>query len=216
MMDRLADFLHDYSHAGVFFALLATGLGVPIPEDIILVTAGVISAKHDSLIVMNLIGMSGVLGGDLIIYGLGYHYGNRILRHRLFSRLVKPARIRKARAYYRKYGYWAIFVSRFLAGLRATSFLLAGLSHVPPRVFLLADGAAALLSVPLLITLGHYFSNDIQALLGRIKEVQLDLMMGLVLVAFGILAYRWKKGHKLIGNVELPDDEEGDDDTHRP
>ncbi len=205
-MDRLSDFLFAYSHLGVFLALLATGLGVPIPEDIILITGGVVAAQNNSFFLMCLTGLAGVLVGDLIIYGLGYHYGEAILQRRPFNWLVTPDRLRKVRGYYRRYGYWAIFISRFLAGLRATSFLLAGLSHVPLRIFLLADGVAALISVPFFIFLGHYFADDIQTLTGTISALKGDALLivlaGVVLVLLYVAIRRRRAARMKPGEAD--------------
>lgn len=214
MLERLSIFLYSYSFLGVFLALIGTGLGVPIPEDIILITGGVIAARSDDLFPMIAVGMAGVLTGDLIIYGAGYLYGETLLKKRPFVWLVTPARLRKVRGYYRKYGYWAIFISRFLAGLRATSFLMAGLSHVPAPIFFLADGMAALISVPLLVFLGYYFSDNIQAVTDKVKEVQEDtLLVAAVLIPLFLL-YRWwrrkvAKRRRAEALAETPANKEG-------
>lgn len=195
MLDLIISQLYAHSHLGVFIALLIIGFGLPVPEDIILITGGVISAKDDSVVLMVLVGMAGVLVGDSIIFTLGYHYGEAILNRRPFIWLVTPERLAKVRAYYRKYGYWTIFFSRFAAGLRATSFLLAGTSHVPYRIFILANGAAALFSVPFFVLLGYYFADNIAAGMAMLKEVQAGVLItvGVLLVAWLLRKYVWKR-----------------------
>lgn len=194
-MEQLSALLFEYSHLGVFISLLIVSFGLPIPEDIILITGGVVSARDNSLLLMNLAGMSGVLVGDSIIYWLGYYYGEALLKRRPFRWLMTPERLQKVRAYYQKYGYWTIFFSRFAAGLRASSFMLAGTSHVPYRIFLLANGMAALISVPFFIGLGYYFSDNIQAVIARMKTIQGDILIVLAVALVLFLLYRkfWKK-----------------------
>lgn len=189
MLDQIIALLYAYSHLGVFVALLIISFGLPVPEDIILITGGVISAKDDSAALMCLVGMAGVMVGDSIIFILGYRYGEAILNRRPFVWLVTPARLAKVRAYYRKYGYWTIFFSRFAAGLRATSFLLAGTSHVPYRIFLLANGFAALISVPFFVMLGYYFADNIAAGMAMLKEVQV-WVVGVLALALIVWAIR--------------------------
>ncbi|MFM7203866.1 MAG: DedA family protein [Myxococcota bacterium] len=190
-MDQINELLFQYGHIGVFVALLIIGLGLPVPEDIILITGGVISSRDESLLLMNIIGMTGVLLGDSIIYALGYHYGVSILSRRPFRWIVTPERLQKVQAWYTRWGYWTIFVSRFAAGLRASSFLLAGASRVPYRIFLLANGTAALVSVPFFIGVGYYFADHITEVITKMKEIQSTLVWVVLPLLMAYLLYRF-------------------------
>lgn len=190
-MDQINELLFQYGHIGVFVALLIIGLGLPVPEDIILITGGVISSRDESLLLMNFIGMAGVLVGDSIIYALGYHYGVAILSRRPFRWIVTPARLKKVQVWYTRWGYWTIFVSRFAAGLRASSFLLAGASRVPYRIFLLANGTAALISVPFFIGVGYYFADHIADVIAKMKEIQSTLVWVILPLLVLYLLYRF-------------------------
>lgn len=204
-MDWLDAFLAENSYWGLFLALLACGFGLPVPEDIILITGGVLAAPSNKRVLITLmVCMVGVLGGDGIVFTLGRRYRNKILRMPPFSWVVRPKRLRQIRRLYRKYGYWAIFISRFLAGLRATSFLMAGISQVPYRVFFLADGLAALLSVPFFIYLGFWFADDIESLFDRIEKVKgwgIWAVVGIIL--FVVARYViWPRVKKRLGGPE--------------
>lgn len=190
MEQQFTELMIQHGHLGVFLALMIIGLGLPIPEDIILITGGWISAQDNSPLWMSMVGILGVMCGDSIIYWLGYHYGETILSRRPFIWLVSADRLTKVRTYYRKYGYWTIFISRFAAGLRATSFLMAGTSHVPYRIFFLANGSAALFSVPFFVYLGYHFADRFSEIIAYVKVVKTDLaiVLGILLVLY--LAYR--------------------------
>ena len=61
----LESFFTQYGYAAVFLVLIACGFGVPIPEDVTLVTGGVISGLgYANVHIMFLVGMAGVLAGD--------------------------------------------------------------------------------------------------------------------------------------------------------
>ena len=89
--------------------------------------------------------------------------------------------------------------------------LLAGLSHVPLRVFLLADGIAALISVPFFIFLGHYFSDNIQVLMGYITGIKEHVVwvVGPLLV---LLVIYWLVRRRRAGTSSSP---ETSDEAHR-
>ena len=61
-----------------------------------------------------------------------------------------------------RHGHRAIFYARFLAGLRALVYLSAGSFGVPPSVFLFYDLLGALISVPIVVTLGYVFGEQIE------------------------------------------------------
>jgi membrane protein DedA with SNARE-associated domain len=63
------------------------------------------------------------------------------------------------------YGARAIFYARFLAGLRALVYLSAGSFGVRPAVFLLYDLLGALISVPIVVTLGYVFGRQIEIMI---------------------------------------------------
>lgn len=71
-MEYLIEFFSSYGYWAVFFVLLMCGFGVPIPEDITLVSGGVISGLgYTNVHIMLLVSMIGVLVGDSIMYSRG-------------------------------------------------------------------------------------------------------------------------------------------------
>jgi membrane protein DedA with SNARE-associated domain len=64
-----------------------------------------------------------------------------------------------------RHGSRAIFYARFLAGLRALVYLSAGSFGVRPAVFLLYDLLGALISVPIVVTLGYVFGRQIEIMI---------------------------------------------------
>src|SRR4051794_15952689 len=104
-----------YWVAGV---LMLCGLGLPIPEDLSLISAGYMA--HRGVANVNtafLVCFGSVLAGDTLAFALGKLFGNRVLESRLFKRLLTPRKQLRVRAYFRKYGSKVIFVGRFLPGL---------------------------------------------------------------------------------------------------
>ena len=144
MESFFSELLHNWSHLGLFGVLLAAGMGLPLPEDIPLILAGLIVRKTDgSLLLMILTGLSGVMVGDSILFLLGRRYGSGIVERRWFRRIAKPWLLEKARKKYEDHGAKILFVGRFMPGLRAVLFHSAGVFWVPYWKFLMFDGSAA-------------------------------------------------------------------------
>ena len=184
----------EYGYAAVFLVLLICGFGVPIPEDITLVAGGVISGLgYAHVHTMVAVGMLGVLIGDSCMFLAGRYYGQRLLEHRYFARMMTPERYAAVQDKFERYGNRVLFVARFLPGLRAPIYLSAGMSRrVTYLRFLLLDGTAALISVPVWIYLGYYGASNHEWMLkwlGRGQSLIL-LLSALVLVCVGIWFYR--------------------------
>ena len=149
-MDILVAIFTDYGYFSVFFILLICGFGVPIPEDITLVAGGIIAGLGFADVhIMVAVSLLGVLIGDGTMFTLGRVFGERILRFRPIRRILPPRRFAQVQEKFAKYGNWVLFVARFLPGLRSPIYVTAGMSRqVCYCRFLIMDGMAALISVP--------------------------------------------------------------------
>jgi membrane protein DedA with SNARE-associated domain len=150
------------AYAAVLGALLACGLGLPVPEDVILVAGGVLAGLGLADVrAMVVVALGGVLIGDTTIFLLGRAYGERVGRLPLVRSLLTPERYAAVQEKFRRHGSRVLVLARFLPGLRAPIFLVAGMSRtVPLSRFLLLDGVAALVSVPLWIVLGYLGADN--------------------------------------------------------
>lgn len=194
----LMTFFIQYGYAAVFIVLLACGMGVPIPEDVTLVAGGVIAGLgHANVHVMVVVGMLGVLIGDGLMFTAGRVYGVKILRFRMIARIMTPQRYAQVQQKFEKYGNWVLFVARFLPGLRTPIFISAGMSKKVSYIrFLLMDGFAALISVPIWVYLGAYGARNIDWLRKMIYRFEMGIFTALGIGAVVLLYFWWKKRRK--------------------
>lgn len=185
----------EYGYVAVFVMLLICGFGVPVPEDVTLVTGGVIAglgyANEHSMVA---VGLAGVLLGDGMIFTLGRLFGDRISRVPLLCRVLTPERFAQAQDRFAKYGKWVMFVARFLPGLRTPVFLTAGMTRrVRFPTWLLMDGFAALISVPVWVYLGYFGAKNFDWLFTMVARAQ-HILLGVLLVgAVGAAVYWWRR-----------------------
>lgn len=200
----LTDLSSGFAYVIVFGILVACGLGFPLPEDIPLVASGYLiwdgTMAWAPAIAVTLLGV-GI--GDSILFFIGHKLGMRILEPSATRGPLFPIeRVRRTRAYFRKYGEKIVFVARFVAGFRAVAFFMAGAMNMPYRHFIVLDMLAALLSVPIWIGLGyglgHYFGDEIGTILLKLKSFKhgvslLTLAVVSVVVVKLLLKYRAAK-----------------------
>ncbi len=197
-MDILIAFFSSHGYEAVFFILLICGFGVPIPEDISLVAGGIIAGLGFAD-VHTMVGvcMLGVLMGDGTMFMLGRLFGERILRFPLLRRLLPPHRFAHVQEKFSRYGNWVLFVARFLPGLRSPIFVTAGLSRsISFGRFLVMDGLAACISVPIWVYLGYLGAYNRDWLLKWVDRGQTGLLTltGLLLLAGAIWLLRQRRG----------------------
>lgn len=185
---------------GLLAVLILCGMGLPIPEDIILLATGMIAQANDrSWLLASLVMYFGVLAGDSLAFVIGRRFGLRVLAARWVRRWITPAKHDRIERLFRHYGSTVFFVARFLPGLRAAIFCTAGAMRVKYLRFLVFDGLAALLSVPFFVWLGHLlwgkFSRNFGELnlaVSRTHSLTLWFALALAFVA-GFCAWRLRR-----------------------
>ncbi|CAN5735338.1 hypothetical protein BH11MYX2_BH11MYX2_30370 [soil metagenome] len=177
-----------------FIWLLVGSLGLPLPEDIALLAAGVLISRGDANVVLAFVVVFvGVLSGDIILFGAAKRLGPRAYDKKFFQKLLPPARRQRFETLYAKHGGKVVFVARHVAGLRAATFVMAGIHQMEPKRFLFWDGLGAAISVPIIVTLGYLGSEHIELVREGIAHVQHYIIAAVVVVIAAFITYRQVK-----------------------
>jgi len=197
ILNSLVDVFGRNGYIAVFIALMLCGAGIPLPEDLTLVAGGIITGLgYGDVHTMVGVGMAGVLVGDSTMFLLGRHFGGRIMRWPLVARLLTPERYAKVQEKFERYGNRLMFVARFLPGMRTAVFITAGATH---RVgffrFLLLDGMAAAISVPIWVYLGYFGAHNHEWLTMWIHRGQTGLWLAIA-AAIAVVAVIWWRKRK--------------------
>lgn len=119
-----------YGYLVIFFGVMAESAGIPLPGETILIAAGAL-VHHGTLNPgeVLLFGILGAIIGDQIGYWVGRKGGRSfVLRwgHYIF---VTPERLEGAEGFFARHGGQAVFLARFVTGLRVSGALAAGTSE---------------------------------------------------------------------------------------
>jgi membrane protein DedA with SNARE-associated domain len=208
---------HPYSLT--FFGLLSCGLGVPLPEEFFLVMSGFVCHKNGIPDVAGLIPMFictwvAIGGGDLIAFTVGRRWGGKVFEFRLVKKLVSEKGRMKAEEFLMRYGSRTIFAARFLPGIRMPTYLLCGTLKVPYATFMLWDGLAMLISVPIQVYLAWRFGDVLDVALQKVAKLnQGFLAMAIVIVLF--IYFRLHSGAGVPGPSTVKDAHPGDGETKK-
>ena len=193
--------------------LFIAGLGVPIPEELPILSAGVLA--HEGLArwwIALPVCFAGVIAGDAVLYWVGHHWGERILDWWIVRRVLSREREERLKGAYRRHGVKIVFTARHVMGVRAAAFLTAGISRVPFWKFLACDAAAALVSVPLAFGAAFLFTDQIREVMHDVHRVERWLV--LLLLAGGAAWIAWAAFRRARHEVDEADS--GEDQSPFP
>ena len=147
---------------GIVFAMaLAESLaiiGVFIPGVVVLFGVGaLIGAGVLDFWAMCLWAIAGAVIGDGLSYWLGHHFEYLTDRWRWFR--LHPDHLRRGVTFFEKYGDLSVALGRFFGPIRAVVPLVAGLMHMPPKRFYIANVLSALAWAPAYLTPGMLFGG---------------------------------------------------------
>lgn len=201
--DELTQLITDYPYIGVAAIFLLCGLGLPLPEEIVLLAAGFVCAKFpDHAQLLPMMGWCGaaILVGDMIPFLLGRIFGVRLLRLRWLRYFITKQRLATFDRWFRRRGDMVIVISRFLAGLRMVAFFTAGAMKMRWSRFLFLDGLGIVLMVPLLTWLGYSSAGFIEEMIAWIEKIERGLLWGTIggalLLAGGLWLWRRRRQQK--------------------
>lgn len=185
-----------YVYSFVILFMLASSFGLPIPEEITLISVGVVAhmarvpelypppypgAEGVNLFTLATVCFVAVVGSDLLIYFLGKVYGKKIVRTKLVMNRIGQERFNKINDFFHKYSYWACGIFRFTPGIRFPGHLSCGMMGIPLWKFLLVDGIAALVSVPTQVILVAIYGQVILAKISEFKIVIVSFFGAIIL-----------------------------------
>lgn len=186
------------SYLAITVVLILTGSGLPVPEEVPIIAAGILAANET----LNppaafACCLFGALVGDCIMYWIGYHFGRAVLQdHPWFARWVTPERETRIEDMFCQHGLKVFFVARFLVGLRSPVYLTAGILRVSFKRFFLIDLFCATAVVGTFFGLTYYFGKDISK---WVRDAEVGLTIGVVIASACAAFYLWRRYRRKKG-----------------
>jgi membrane protein DedA with SNARE-associated domain len=184
LVGLISQYIEHFTYLGLFAVLMLCGLGMPIPEDVALLAGGYMVHRGVTRYPITLaVALLGVVAGDNSLYFIGRRFGSGVVRYFGIGRPGRQVQIQRIQKFMERHGHRAIFYARFLAGLRALIYLSAGSFGVRPAVFFVYDLMGALISVPIVVTLGYVFGEQLEWIVKYIGGFERLIVFVLVLSA---------------------------------
>jgi membrane protein DedA with SNARE-associated domain len=182
------------SYPVLFLGCALSGLGFPLPEDVVLLWAGMQVAEGGFVWERVLpIALAGILVRDVLAYLIGRVLGDRLLTSRLAARVLPVAKIARVRGLVARRSALAVLLGRLAIGFRVPVFVAAGISGVGAPTFLAVDALAMVVTVPAEVVLGARYGRRALDVGARVLGTSSAFWAALTIVLVLLLARRRRK-----------------------
>ena len=200
-MTDLTQLIDHWGYIAIFAVVVLGNVGLPLPEETVLALAGYLVWRGDlSLLAVLTVGVVSAVVGDNIGYWLGRRYGRSLLSR--YARLVlgHPERLKTMEAFIEGRGPFAVFVARFIPGIRFMAGPLAGGLGMRILPFLAANVLGALVYVPVMVAAGYgvgyglgEYLEPLQRVAGHVEYV---VLLVALTAALALIAWRVVQGYR--------------------
>ena len=152
-----------YGYVGIFGLLMLGIVGLPIPDETLLMFTGYLIFKHElEPLPAFAAGFLGSICGITVSYALG-----RMLGLYLVTRLghylhIEPEALEQVRAWYERKGKYGLVISYFIPGIRHLAAYVAGSSRLSLPVFATFAYLGGLLWSSSFISIGYVLGDEWQ------------------------------------------------------
>jgi membrane protein DedA with SNARE-associated domain len=187
--------IQHWGYIAIFGVVILGNMGLPIPEETILILAGYLVWEGQlQLPIVLVIGFVSAVLGDNLGYWFGRELGRRAIERYGHWVFVTPARVDATQQVVARYGPMAVFVGRFVPGLRFLIGPVAGITGLRPLPFIVANVLGALLYVPAAVGVGYAIGLGLGDYLAQVKQpvAQLDHVVPIVVICLTITFLLWR------------------------
>ena len=187
----LAPVLDHWGYLAVGGLVLLEDFGIPVPGETILIAASVYAgAGRLNVVVVGIVGFLAAVAGDNIVFAIG-HFGGRALALRWGKYVfLTSERLDKAESFFDRHGGKIIVVARFIEGLRQANGIVAGITRMRWRRFLLFNAIGAALWVGVWVSVGYLAGTHITAIYNQVTRYSLYVLIALGVLAVAFVARR--------------------------
>ena len=183
---RITNVVHQYGPLAVGGCITLEGMGLPVPGEIVLLTAGALAAQGEfSIVIVGLAAWIGTIAGGTGGYWIGRWGGVVFLRKygRWFG--LTEERERLAQRYFERHGARTIMFARFIALLRIVAGIMAGSVEMRFGLFTACNAIGGLIWSVSFAALGYLFGSHLKLVDRYISQASVALLvLGVVVGAF--------------------------------
>jgi len=178
--------LERYGYGAAVVAVMAEGVGIPLPGQTLLMASSLeAAAGRMNIVLVLLFAMAAASVGNSIGYAIG-RWGGRAALARL---KVNPLRQQHLEELFQRRGGLLILIARFVDGLRQLNGIVAGVLRMPWWIFTVYNVAGAILWTSVWSLGPYYLGRDIHVIVNSFHRHTRLLYVLSVIAIVALLAY---------------------------
>jgi membrane protein DedA with SNARE-associated domain len=190
-MGPVFSWIAQYGYAGLFGLLVLGIVGLPVPDETLLMFSGYLVSQgklHVALVL--LAGFAGSVSGITISYYLGETLGHGFV-HR-FGRYVHltEERVERVHAWFGRMGNWLLTFGYFIPGVRHVTAFVAGMSGLEYPIFAAHAYIGAAIWVTSFVGLGYFFGDRWQEVFAIVNRYLIWISIGAAVIV--LIVWRLK------------------------
>ena len=191
--------LSSWGYLGIFVAVFVGNLGIPVPEETVMLAAGFLAGQAllDLRLVYVVVIISAVTG-DCCGYLIGRSGGQRLLEWLATTFPFMRTRYERLQLFFRTHGSKAVFMARFITGVRFMAGPLAGACGMPFFQFLGWNVLGAMVWCSLVVTVGYLVGNELLPALAMAHQISRWLGLGAFFLLLIVFVFWWRDRHPAL------------------
>lgn len=201
MENWITEIMEQYGYLGIMLLIMIENVFPPIPSEVVLTFGGFMTTRSDLTVPGVIVCATvGSLLGAVILFGVGRVF--KVERLEMFVDRwghvlrVKTEDIRRADAWFDRYGYWTVLFCRVVPLLRSLISIPAGMSGMNFGLFLLYTTIGTLVWNTVLVWLGSVIGESWEEIV-EVMDVYSNAVYALIAIAMVAAVALWvRRGRK--------------------
>jgi membrane protein DedA with SNARE-associated domain len=200
--ENIANWLTTWGYLGIFVCVFIGNLGIPVPEETVMLVAGFVAGREIlDLRYVYAVVIASAVTGDCCGFMLG-RTGGQVLLSRLAANFdFARQRYDRLQVFFATHGAKAVFMARFIAGVRFMAGPMAGAAGMSFWRFLGYNVLGALVWCTLIVTVGYLVGDELYRVV-RVAHTA-SIWVAVLAVLLGVaLFFWWREKHQPVGRPE--------------
>ncbi len=191
---NITDLLTTWGYLGLFACVFIGNLGIPIPEETVMLVAGFLAGRSIlQLKAIYAVVVVSAVTGDCCGFLIGRTGGQRLLG-RLAAKFDSiRRRYDRLQLFFHVHGSKAVFMARFVTGIRFMAGPMAGAAGMPFLRFLGWNILGAVVWCPLVVTVGYLLGDELYRVVGFAHSAGRWAAVIVLLLGLGIYLLWWRE-----------------------